>query len=184
MDVSPVIRPFRMAVVVVLGLLGAACGEGARPEVAVPGVEETASEAPAVPVRPPDPVVGDVIPAGTGSVAVLVTERFGSAGRLFNPPKGKEYYAAEVKACAGPKERGLSFAPAYFLLEMADRTVADTTLGIKRPELRAGELPAGGCLAGWVTFLIPEEAEPAFVVYDGSERLKWRIAPPEAEQLS
>jgi hypothetical protein len=144
-------------------------------------VEETASEAPAAPARPPDPVVGDAIPTGAGSVAVLATDRFGSAGRLFNPPRGKEYFAAEVKACSGPRERGLSFAPGYFLLEMTDTTVADPTLGIKRPELRAGEVPAGGYLAGWVTFVIPEQAEPAFVVYDGSERLKWRIVPATAK---
>ena len=183
MDVSPAVRMLR-TVAVTLTLLGAACGQGTPTEVAAPGVEEAVSESPAVPVRPPNPVVGDSIPAGAGTVAVLATDRFGSAGRLFSPPRGREYFAAEVKACAGPKERGLSFAPAYFLLEMADRTVADTTLGIKRPELRAGEVPAGGCLAGWVTFVIPQEAEPAFVVYDGSERLKWRVTAPEAGKRS
>jgi hypothetical protein len=165
--------------VVTLGLVGAACGDDAPAEVAAPGAEESVPVAPAPPVAPPDPVVGDVIPAGAGSVAVLETDRFGSAGRLFNPPRGREYYAAEVRACSGPNEKGLTFAPVYFLLEMADKTVADPTLGIKRPELRAGQVPAGGCLSGWVTFTIPEEAEPASVLYDGSQRLKWRI-PPDA----
>ncbi|MGH8991493.1 MAG: hypothetical protein ACRDYV_13870 [Acidimicrobiia bacterium] len=175
MELRPVVRTLGMAVAV--SLAGAACGAGTPAEVAAPVVEKAVSEAPAVPARPLDPVVGDTVPAGAGSVAVLATDRFGSAGRLFNPPKGREYYAAEVKACSGAHERGLSFAPGYFLLEMADKTVADASLGIKRPELRAGEIPAGGCLVGWVTFTIPEEAEPAFVVYDG--RLKWRVPPPE-----
>ena len=163
-----------------LGLLGMACGADAPAEVAAPGVEESVPVAPSPPAPPADPVVGDVVPAGAGSVAVLSTERFGSAGRLFNPPKGREYYAAEVKACAGRKEKGLTFSPVYFLLAMADKTVADPTLGIKRPELRAGEVPPGGCLAGWVTFTIAEAAEPAVVVYDGSERLTWRIPAGEA----
>lgn len=174
MKVPSVVRTAGMAVAV-LSLLGAACGDEAPAEAAAPAVEKIIPDSPAPPVRPPDPVVGDAIPAGAGSVAVLSTDRFGSAGRLFNPPPGREYYAAEVKACSGPNEKGLSFAPVYFLLEMADKTVADPTLGIKRPELRAGEVPAGGCLSGWVTFTIPEKAEPASVVYDGSERLKWRI---------
>jgi hypothetical protein len=177
MKVPSVVRILGMAVAA-LGLLGMACGDDAPAEVAAPGAAESVPVAPAPPVPPRDPVVGDVIPAGAGSVAVLSTDRFGSAGRLFNPPRGREYYAAEVKACSGPKEKGLSFAPGYFLLEMADKTVADPTLGIKRPELRAGEVPPGGCLSGWVTFTIAEEAEPAFVAYDGSERLKWRIPAP------
>jgi len=170
---------FRMAgmAVAALGVLGMACGGGPPSEVAAPGVEKPVPAAPA-PVQPADPVVGDIVPAGAGSVAVLSTDRFGSAGRLFNPPRGREYYAAEVKGCSGRNERGLTFSPGYFLLEMADKTVADPTLGIKRPELRTGEVPAGGCLSGWVTFTIAEAAEPAFVVYDGSERLKWRIPPP------
>jgi hypothetical protein len=167
--------------VVALGLVGTACGHGAPREVAAPAVEQAAPEVPAtVPAtRPPDPVVGDTVPIGAGSVAVLDTDRFGSAGRLFNPPAGREYYAAEVKACSGPAEHGLSFAPGYFLLEMADKTVADPGLPIKRPELVAGEIPAGGCLAGWVTFTIPDQAEPAFVAYDG--RLRWRIVPATAK---
>lgn len=183
MELRPVVRTAGMAAVI-LGLLGAACGDDPPAEVAAPAVEQAVPDTPAPPARPPDPVVGDVIPAGAGNVAVLATDRFGSAGRLFDPPRGRDYYAAEVKACSGPKEKGLSFAPGYFLLEMADKTVADAGLGIKRPELRAGEVPAGGCLSGWVTFTIPEKAEPAFVVYDGSERVKWRIVPAEAAKPS
>jgi hypothetical protein len=174
MKVPSVVRILGMAVAA-LGVLGVACGEDQPAEVAASGVEKPVTAPAPAPVRPADPVVGDIIPAGAGSVAVLSTDRFDSAGRLFNPPRGREYYAAEVKACSGPREKGLSFSPGYFLLEMADKTVADPTLGIKRPELRTGEVPAGGCLSGWVTFTIAEGAEPAFVAYDGSERLKWRI---------
>ncbi|MGH9039897.1 MAG: DUF4352 domain-containing protein [Acidimicrobiia bacterium] len=185
MEVRAVVRTLGMAVAALV-LSGAACGRGAPADLASPGVEEIAPEEiapdpPAAPVRPLDPVVGDVIPAGAGSVAVLDAERFGSAGRLFNPPAGREYYAAEVKACSGPEEKGLTFAPDFFLLEMADKTMVDPGLPIKRPSLQAGKVPAGGCVAGWVTFTIPEEAVPASVLYDGSERLKWRIPPPASK---
>ena len=162
--------------VVALALLGvaAACGGEAPKEVAA--AEQAGPEAPVSPPAPArEPVVGDAVPVGQGSIAVLATDRFGSAGRLFSPPRGREYFAADVKACSGPTELGLSFAPGYFLLEMADRTVADPGLGIKRPELVAGVIPAGGCRSGWVTFTIPGGAEPAFVDYD--RRLKWRIPP-------
>jgi hypothetical protein len=35
-----------------------------------------------------------------------------------------------------------------------------------------------------VTFTIPEKAEPAFVVYEGSARLKWRITPEKGDTPS
>ncbi len=183
MEPFAVVRAMGMAAMV-LALLAAACGDEAPAEVAAPAVEQAVPDAPAPPAPRPEPEVGDTIPAGAGSVAVLAIDRFDSAGRLFSPPRGKEYFAAEVQACSGPRERGLSFAPGYFLLEMADRTVADPGLGIKRPELVAGEVPAGGCRSGWVTFTIPEDAEPAFVIYDGSERLEWRIPAAETETRS
>lgn len=180
MEIPPVVRTIGMAVAL-LGLLGAACGDESPAQVSTPGITDAVPDAPTPPTRPANPKVGDVIPTGEGSVAVLGIDRFGSAGRLFSPPKGRDYFAAEVKACSGPNEKGLSFSPRYFLLELADKTVADPTLGIKRPELRTAEVPAGGCLSGWVTFTIPEKADPAFVVYDGSERFRWQIPPAEGE---
>lgn len=180
MSVLSMVRTPALAALLV-GLLGTACGDSPPADVSAPGVEGTAAApvATAPPTPPPaDPVVGDAVPAGAGSVAVLATERFGSAGRLFNPPRGRDYFAVEAEACAGPDEVGLAFAPDWFLLRMADGTVADPTLGIKRPELRTGEMPAGGCRSGWVTFVIDEEATPVRVVYDGSERIEWRIPAP------
>lgn len=162
-------------------LLGSACGDDPPALVSTPGVEHSAAPVATAPTSPsPDnPVVGDIVPAGEGSVAVLATERFGSAGRLFSPPRGKEYFAVETEACAGPEEEGLSFSPVFFFLEMAGGTVAEPTFGIKRPDLSTGEMPAGGCRSGWITFVIPEEATPTHVVYDGSERLRWAIPEPE-----
>lgn len=154
--------------------------------VAVPGVEEVAAEADERRERPKpppvvDPAVGDVVPVGLdgGHVAVLAVEEDVNAGRLFSPGRGREYYAAEVRACSGPNEEGLAFEKRFFILEMPDKTVHDPGLGVKRPELRGGEVPAGGCLDGWVTFTIPEGKKPAFVVYDGSTQIKWRIPAEE-----
>lgn len=164
------------------------CGDSPLGRVTTPGVETDVTVAPPErdePEVPPapggDPVVGDTVPLGDagGSVTVSAVEADVNAGRLFAAGRGKEYFAAEVKGCSGPTERGLSFEPWYFILQMTDKTVYDPGLGIKRPELRGGEVPAGGCLAGWVTFAIPEDAEPAFVVYEGSRQVKWRVPPAE-----
>ncbi len=188
------VKCLAVAVVVELGVaLGVvACGDPPPKEVKTSGVEAPApspsgpstSPARSAPIAPPlDPVVGDVVPAGDegGSVTVRAVEADVNAGRLFASPKGKQYYAAQVEGCAGPAERGLSFDDSYFLLEMADKTVFDHGLPVKKPDLLGGELPAGGCLDGWVTFVVPDDAEPANVVYDGSNRIKWRIPPEEAK---
>ena len=173
------------AVAAVITLAAAfGCDDPTPDGVAAPGVEEVAADAdeerkPVPPVH--DPAVGDVVPVGHdgGSVAVLAVEADVNAGRLFSPGKGREYYAAEVRACSGPNEKGLTFQKQYFLLEMPDKTVHDPGLGVKRPELIGGEVPAGGCLDGWVTFTIPEGRKPAFVVYDGSSQMKWRVPAEE-----
>jgi hypothetical protein len=167
-----------------------ACGDTTPVQLTSPGVAHNAPKATSETVRtvvgPGTPVIGDTVPVGDGggSVTVSATEAHVSAGRLFPAGKGKDYYAAQVKACSGPDEKGLTFKPGYFLLEMADKTVHDAGPGVKKPDLRGDEVPAGGCLDGWVTFVIPEAktrsapepaAQPAFVVYDGSQRLRWTI---------
>jgi Domain of unknown function (DUF4352) len=159
----------------------AACGDTTPVQLRSPGVarapENTPEAVRTVPGPVDDPVVGDAVPVGDagGSVTVSATEANVSAGRLFAAGAGKDYYAAQVKACSGPDEKGLSFKPQYFMLEMTDKTVHDAGAGVKKPDLIGGQVPAGGCLDGWVTFVIPEKSQPAFVVYDGSEQLKWAI---------
>ena len=180
-----------------LGALGVACGDTTPVQLRSPGVAYSAPDAipdtvETVPALNRDPVVGDTVPMGDagGSVTVSATDAKISAGRLFAPGKGKDYYAALVKACSGPGEQGLSFKRQYFVLEMADKTVHDAGVPVKEPDLIGGVVPAGGCLEGWITFVIPEagargvpkpSAAPAFVIYEGSRQVKWAIpaASPE-----
>ena len=168
-----------------------ACGDTTPVQLTSPGVAREAPKAPPETVRAVrGPVgelaVGDTIALGDagGSVSVSATEPHVSAGRLFPAGKGKDYYAAQVKGCSGPTEKGLTFRPGYFTLEMADKTVHDSGPGVKKLDLVGGEVPAGGCLDGWVTFIVPEggtrgvpaaSAQPAYVVYEGSQQVKWAI---------
>jgi hypothetical protein len=178
-------------VLLLLGAPVAACGDTTPVQLRSPGVaygspDATPDKVKTVPALDRDPVVGDTVPMGDagGSATVSATDAKVSAGRLFAPGKGKDYYAVLVKACSGPSEQGLSFKRHYFTLEMADKTVHDTGPGVKKPDLTGGEVPAGGCLEGWITFVVPEagargvskpSAQPAFVVYDGSRQVKWAI---------
>lgn len=147
------------------------------PQKARVDTEEVLADAP---VPPSDPVVGDTVPIGRagGSVAVLAVEADVNAGRLFNAGKGKQYFAVQVRGCSGPAEKDLGFEPEYFVLESVGNAY-NIGLPVKKPDLRGGEVPAGGCLEGWVTYVIPEDAEPVSVLYEGSNRIRWRIPGPE-----
>jgi len=128
-----------------------------------------------------DPVVGDKIMVGTdgGSVTVSAVEDNVSAGRLFGAGEGNKYIAAEVTGCSGPHEKNLSFDASYFLLMLDDGTMRDHGPGAKKPELQGGAVPAGKCLSGWVTFVVPDGALARSVLYDGSSRLTWTVPLPK-----
>lgn len=185
----PGVKLLAVTVVVELGIaLGVvACGDNPTKEVKAAGATELPppTSPPAATAAPVAPEVGDKVPVGNegGSVAVLAVEADVNAGRLFPAPKGKQYYAAQVEACAGAREFGLSFDPSYFILQMGDDGAYNHGLPVKKPDLAGGPLPAGDCSAGWVTFVVPDDAKGTGVVYDGSSRITWRI-PPEPVKTS
>ena len=161
------------------GVVSVACGGPNDKQVAAATVLDTkpapTTATTARPV-PSEATVGDVVPVGAGgNLAVLAVEENVSAGRLFNPPQGSDYFAAQVKACSGPAEKDLSFSPEYFLIVMATGGAQTPTLGVKKPDLRPGAIPAGKCSSGWVTWVVPEGAEVAGVAYNGSSRIEWRV---------
>ena len=122
--------------------------------------------------------VGDRVELGAGSVALVDVEDSVDAGRLFAPPRGTRYFAAQVRGCAGPAETGVNFHPEYFALRLADRTDHDGDRGVKKPALQSGTIPAGGCSEGWVTFVVPARATPQAVVYRGSDDVIWTVTGP------
>lgn len=168
-----------VVVVLASALLGAGCAKGTSREVAANAqVPDASAAAPKTTTRPAPAqgsVVGDTVPIGGGSVAVKEVEADVQAGRLFNPPAGRQYFAASVRGCAGPKEHGLEFRPEFFTLQLSDRTVHEAGPGMKKPELIGATMPAGGCLGGWVTFVIPEDGQPISVTYEGSQPVKWAV---------
>jgi hypothetical protein len=128
-----------------------------------------------------DPVVGDKVMMGNdgGSVTVSDVEDNVSAGRLFGAGQGFKYIAVEVKGCAGPHEKNITFEPAYFLLRLDDGTVHDPGPGVKKPSLEGGTVPTGKCLSGWVTYTVKDGGLPTGVIYDGSVRTTWTVPLPK-----
>ncbi len=129
----------------------------------------------------PGPNVGDKVKVGTdgGSVTVSAVEDNVSAGRLFGAGEGMKYIAVEVRGCAGPNEKNLTFQPSYFLLRLDDGTVHDPGPGTKKPSLEGGKMTPGKCLSGWVTYTVKDGSLPTAVIYDGSSRLTWTVPLPK-----
>jgi hypothetical protein len=119
--------------------------------------------------------IGDTVTLGSGSVTVVSVEDNVDAGRLFAPPRGSRYVAAQVRGCAGPTEAGVAFHPAYFALRLADHTEHDGDSGVKKPALRPDTIHPGGCSDGWVSFVVPSRATPSAVVYHGSDDVTWTL---------
>jgi len=128
-----------------------------------------------------DPEVGEKVKVGSdgGSVTVSAVEDNVSAGRLFGAGEGMKYIAVEVRGCAGPNEKNLTFQPSYFLLRLDDGTVHDPGPGTKKPSLDGGKMPPGKCLSGWVTYTVKDGSLPTAVIYDGSTRLTWTVPLPK-----
>jgi hypothetical protein len=128
-----------------------------------------------------DPEVGEKVKVGSdgGSVTVSAVEDNVSAGRLFGAGEGMKYIAVDVRGCAGPNEKNLTFQPSYFLLRLDDGTVHDPGPGTKKPSLDGGKMPPGKCLSGWVTYTVKDGSLPAAVIYDGSSRLTWTVPLPK-----
>ncbi len=129
----------------------------------------------------PGPAVGEKVKVGSdgGSVTVSAVEDGVSAGRLFGAGEGMKYIAVEVRGCAGPNEKNLTFQPSYFLLRLDDGTVHDPGSGAKKPSLEGGKMTPGKCLSGWVTYTVKEGSLAAAVIYDGSSRLTWTVPLPK-----
>jgi hypothetical protein len=164
------------------GVLAVTGGPDRSRKVTADGVAAATPTAAAQPLAPPEPVkgdpaVGEKVEMGSdgGSVTVSAVEDSVSAGRLFGAGEGQKYVAAEVKGCSGPNEKKITFEPAYFLLRLDDGTVRDSGPGAKKPALEGGNVPAGKCLSGWVTFTVPDGALPTAVIYDGSSRTTWTV---------
>ena len=85
----------------------------------------------------------------------------------------------DVEGCVNQRRSGvITLYTSAFTLEMPDGSERPPTLTAKEPALTDTPVQAGDCIRGFLTFEIPPDARPSFVVY--------RTIPeaPAAEQFS
>lgn len=131
--------------------------------------------------RPPDAQRPAVVDMGrtfrTASGNTVTVKAFEPSVETPRPPlAGTVFTAAEVEACADDEvTENTGASNRLFFVETADGRGWPATASVREPGLRDTALGAGDCVVGWVTFQIPEEARPRFVILQGSSVAKWRI---------
>lgn len=108
--------------------------------------------------------IGDKTDLKNYSLIVHSMEDPTPGGQFFKPKAGFRWIALDVTITAAQNE--VAYNPFYAKLKLADNTEVSTTIGGKEPDLQSGKLTAGDSVRGWLTFEIPESAQPAQFIYE------------------
>jgi hypothetical protein len=153
------------------GALGACGDEGtdripAAASLSLGPVPTTSTTLPVAPASSiPVYAIGEQVPTAGGNLLEVVS---------YDPAVGGGRVAAEVDGCSSPT------APARlgsdtFYLELADGAEIASVGGGKQPELISIDLKPNTCARGWVTFELPTNGIPAYVVFRGSSIVRWSV---------
>ena len=139
------------------------------------------STVPVTPTATSTPATGEIVPMGmrvdttkgyviVHSYAPLVA---GAAGPT--PAPGDAFGAADVEACAGPTaDANTGVSTVRFHLQIGKFTLRPTT-PVKLPALQDGVLAANQCARGWLTFEFPQGSKPAYIIFQSTKVIGWRI---------
>lgn len=157
--------PRAAAIVLLLASLAAAC------------VKSTAPSAPSASASVNEVLVdiGQQATTGAGNIVTVYSyvspvssTRSAGAGMIFS--------AADVKACGGPHaDARTGVSRVQFALETPDQTGWPSVDPVKAPALRATTLGPNKCERGWITFRLPANQKPQYLVLLSSNLVKWRI---------
>lgn len=93
------------------------------------------------------------------------------------PAAGMIFSAADIQACAGPHASvGTVVSRSQFALETPDQTGWASVDAVKTPALQQTSLNKGQCARGWITFQLPVDKKPQYVVLISSNIVKWKIS--------
>lgn len=118
--------------------------------------------------------IGDEVTVASGGKVTAV--RYEDPAQTTAPaPAGKRWTAAEIKACAGAEP--VEIQPKLFRILFLDRQVIDAAADqlVRTPRLQPTTLAPNACVTGWVSFPIPKQKSPAYVVLTGSTLVGWRL---------
>lgn len=99
------------------------------------------------------------------------------AGPFTSSTQGVLVAAADVEGCVNPNaSRALRFAAQTFQIEMSDKTRRPSTSGDeKSPAFTDTAVKPGRCQRGWVHFEYRSDEKPAYVVYEVTPPIRWKV---------
>lgn len=86
---------------------------------------------------------------------------------------GPARYATDIEICATQVAR---VAPSQFTLELANGSAVPAVGDGRQPALAGGDVAAGACSGGWVTFQLPPDQPAVALVFRGSSVIRWSLA--------
>ena len=132
------------------------------------------TEAPATPMPF---AMGDTGELRPGLFITVYSFEFPAEFESVLPDDVSAFAVVDVEGCAGsnPPQGVVGIEPIEFRIQRADEFHWHPTSITKEPALQETTLTPNECVRGYVTFLIEQEAEPAFVLFGGSVNLTWAI---------
>lgn len=147
-------HPVRASVAMVLlfaaGLLLVGCGDG---DVETSGPESGPS------------TVGDTLETEAGKLTIHSYEAPAQTDvRTIHPDN--VFAVVDVEGCVNQRRSGvITLYTSAFTLEMPDGSERRPTLAAREPALSDPPVRAGNCIRGFLTFEVPLDERPVFVVY-------------------
>lgn len=135
------------------------------------------------PASTPEFGVGDTLDAGSLELTLHAYDAAVSASSEFlSPEPGSVFAAIDVEGCTDANLTGsASLNPFDFRLQLPDNQRLNSSIAAVEPSLNHTELLADDCVRGFVTFQVPEDIVPQYVVYEGRSPsfdpivLKWLV---------
>jgi hypothetical protein len=109
--------------------------------------------------------LGDVVEQFGYSLTATNVENPAKPGMLYTPKKGYKLVAVEITLGNVSGAKSLSVNPLYSYLVDSNCFVYAVELGGRDGQIDTLDLSVGEIVKGWVSFIIPENATPAYIKY-------------------
>ena len=172
LSLRALLRSLGPAVLLCSVLLGACSGGGGSGSAG-----ETRSPSP-LPTQSTIEVLslGQQAATAKGHVVVYAYDgSFAAPAERKQATPGDVFVAVDAEGCAGPTaDEKTGISPQLFYLQIG-RIPYYPVDPVRQPALHTTALAPGGCTRGWITFEIPPNKKPEFVLFKSTRVTAWRL---------
>lgn len=113
-----------------------------------------------------------------GNVIVYTYDRSVPATKDRQPSvEGDIFIAFDIEGCAGPNaDQNTGITAGLFYLQIDPKHPPYAPVDpVRQPALHDTALAPGRCARGWVTFEVPKDLKPAYILFRGPPRTAWHL---------